>query len=644
MKRNIFWIVFSAVTVLLLFLFNPFPDRTPPNLITTSILATLLTLLIGLLTLAITAYIFLSGSLKGRQERYERETVNKMLDLYTYVLLGLSVAGIMLLSLCFLFDNAVPEKVPPQWMLDLIVVLSFAECILLLIYTCFIIRYETCLVIFSQHLRKKLFPSVGTSVSPKQVSLVFKKIGDLEMLTEQLVRNHKDSFHEPDDIDTLRSLTSDHLVGAYQRLISYRNYLWVEQQQGKCAVVLTEREFQSVCRAITPLEEAFRSRLLKGERLTDLSFTAPFLSQDSVPFCLQGTTFKGSAFEPEPESKTGIDFSDAALVNTDFSEARLNYIDLSGADCTGAVFSGASFCKLKVTVRTRFRNAVFRNVDFGGQWFRPKGVGSFQFQNASFVEANMVECVFRGCNFHYANFERALLSDATLDSVFLSRANLSRSILTHTNLLFQHQSVHLFPEQKQTVAWRDHRLGAALYINLERSTLTDAHLGCYDFTGSRMYNANFSYAKIEFCLFDRCYGQKATFLEADLQSCRFSYAMFNQVDLSYARIQDCDFSNSDLRDSLMVQVNAGGVSLGRSRFYRANLTNAQVRGCRFQNCDFTEALFENADLRDSIFVDCSFKDASFIDADLQRAVFQKCDLAGADFGGIAPLIYKKINC
>lgn len=641
MRRNIFLVVFLIAIVLFL---KPFPDGVSPSLTTTTVLATLLTLLTGLLTLAITAYIFLAGSLKGRQERYERETVDKMLERYTCKLLVLSVAGIIMLSLCFLLDNADPEKDLPQLVQDIMVVLSFIECIFLLIYTCFIIRYETCLVNFSKRLRKELFPPGGSSIAPKQVSLVFKRIGDLEMLAEQLVRNHKDGFHEPGDLDTLRGLVSDNLVGSYQRLISYRNYLWVEQQQGKCAAVLTEREFQRIFSEISPLENAFRSRLLKGERLTDLSFSAPFLSQNRVPFYLQGTTFRGSAFEQEPESGMGIDFSSAILINTDFSDARLNYIDLSGADCTGAVFSGASFCQLKVTAQTQFRNAVFRNVDFGSQRFCPNGIGSFQFQNASFVDANMIDCVFRRCNFHYANFERALLSNATLDSVFLSRANLSRSVLTHTRLFFQHQTAHVFSEQTRTTFWRDRHLGAALYINLERSTLTDAYLGSYDFTGSRMYSANFSYAKIEFCLFDRCYGQKATFLETIVQSCRFSYAMFNQVDLSYAHIRDCDFSNSDLRDSLMVQVNADGVSLERSRFYRANFTNAQVRGCLFQNCDFTEALFESADLRDSIFVGCSFKDASFIDADLHRAVFKQCDLDGADFGSIDPMIYKKINC
>lgn len=162
-------------------------------------------------------------------------------------------------------------------------------------------------------------------------------------------------------------------------------------------------------------------------------------------------------------------------------------------------------------------------------------------------------------------------------------------------------------------SWHGKRLGAAFFVNLEQSTISQALISAYNFIGSRMADANFSDAGIKNCIFDRCYGQRATFQEATIQFCRFQYAMFDTADFSYANIIDCDFSNVNLRDCLMVKAVVRGNEQTRSSFRRANFTNAQLRGCLFADCDFTEACFN--------------------DADLLGAIFKNCDLTGALFDG-----------
>lgn len=593
--------------------------------ITTSIYATLTTILLALLALAVTAYVFLATALKERRAHYEQKAIEQLLSMRTVQLLFLTVLGTVSLVFCFLIDNAIVQIPFAHLVQVLTIIVSSIVSILLMIYICNIIAYEHGLRVAARRARKKQFSSPITFTEKKELnaSALYKPIGDLEMLVMTLVHGHEDEFHGTDVSDTIRAITSSEFTETYEKLIAYRDFLRVEQQKHRADIRITKVENQNVQEAIQKLENELKKKGLKGERLKNLNFIKPFLAQSNEPFSLDATVFTQSAFE-------AVDFSKASLQSTDFSQTRLNEVNLEGANCTEALFFRAVFRELKVNTKSVFDKAVFRDTDFGRQKFRTDNGEVFRFKNASFVKANLIECVFQACDFRYANFNEALMANIILDSVCLSYADLSRAILTGAKLQFQQEKASCFPVEQYwksnqvdqegypyasyTNRWHGKWLGSAFFANLERSTWSQACLSACNFAGSRMADANFSDASIENCIFDRCYGQRATFQETLIQSCRFQYAMFDTADFSHAQITDCDFSDVNLRDSLMVRAKVCGASpQARSCFQRANFTNAQLRGCQFVNCDFTAA--------------------RFVDADLVGASFCNCDLSGALFDG-----------
>ena len=605
--------------------------------VTTSIYATLITILLTLLTLAVTAYVFLATALKERREGYEQETVRQMLKVRTNYLLILTILGIISLLFCFLIDNADCSIEFPTYLRGLTITGTSIVCILLFFYIYSIIAYEDGLVDFAYKARRKLFSSKSKGETVQDLSEVFKSIGDLEMLVMTLVTNHKDNFHGVDTSDTIRAIIEDktdqktggnkpdEFVESYNKLISYRDFLRVEQQKTGKMVKITQEEFDHVKSCIKGVEDKLKTDFLAGERLKNLNIIAPFLNISTSKFSLEATVFSESAFE-------NVDFQNAKLYGADFSRTRLNKVSFKSADCTEAIFSEAVFRDIEVDTSTVFGNAVFRSTDFGQQSFctdNENNKGVFCFKRASFVLANLMECFFSACDFRCANFNHALMTRIDLDSVCLSYADLSQAILTSAKLHFQSAKADCFPLEKYwnsnqleedgcpsfsyTNSWNEQCLGAAFFANFEQSTLSQASISAYNFVGSRMADANFSDAIIENCIFDRCYGQRATFQEAVIKFCRFQYAMFDTADFSYAEIADCDFSDINLRDCLMVKARVSGNAQVRASFQRANFTNAQLRGCHFTNCDF--------------------RGTRFTDADLLDVIFQNCDLTGAFFDG-----------
>lgn len=578
--------------------------------ITTSIYATLITILLALLALAVTAYIFLATALKERRESYVQKTVEQMMAVRTKQLLFLTIFGILSLLLCFLIDNADSELEFPACLHFLTITGASIVCILLMFYICTIITYEHGLRTFARRARWKLFAPQFREKNGQDISDVFKSIGDLEMLVMTLVSNHKDNFHGVDAFDTIRTIMEEQ-SGDYDKLISYRDYLRIEQQKTEKSIKITNGEYKRLRETIEKLEDGLKIKYLAGERLKNLNFVAPFLQISKAQFSLEATVFSESAFEK-------VDFSNALLNGADFFRTRLNEVNFKSADCTEGIFSEAVFREIKVDTGSIFQNAVFRNTDFGRQKFDTNSSHAFCFESASFVEANLIECVFTACDFCYANFNRALMTSVDLDSVCLSYADLSQAILTNAKLHFRAEKADCFPIEKywnndQIKEYRCQPLGAAFFVNLEQSTLSQASISAYNFVGSRIADTNFSDAIIENCIFDRCYGQRATFQEATIQFCRFQYAMFDTSDFSYAEIIDCDFSDVNLKDCLMVKSRVHGNAQLYACFQRANFTNAQLRGCRFTNCDF--------------------RGARFTDADMLGVVFQNCDLTGALFDG-----------
>lgn len=644
-KASIVWVLVIAFVAILSRPVYQFIDWSisERQVSTTSIYATLITVLLALLALAITAYIFLSTALKERRETYEQEAIGMMLRRQTRHLIGLTAGGIVCLFACLLLDNlniCANGPATVSYPMTLTVAGSLLTSLLLLCYTCGIVNYEKKLKHVAKAARQKLWKrekgkehkasGCNKKEALDKTELFFKQVGDLELLVRQLIHNHKDDYHDVDSMSTLRSITDEKFTSRYQSLIRFRDFLRIERGS------LAMDELSSVHLALTELESELRGGRLNGERLRDLSLVAPFLTQSNEPFQLRSTVFAQSAL-------VNVDFSGGDLVGADFSQTRLDRVSFAAATCTEAVFSGAVWKNVELNVHSNFESAVFRETDFNRQKFSGDCWNICHFQNASFVQSNLLECCFSCVDLRFTSFKAALMSRIELDRVCLSYADLSDAILTGANLTYTQKSTgdpYCFPpkwywkdSQMQDgtplsaykYRWKGQLLCPAFFLNLERATLAQACLSCLNMTGSRMANANFSDASIQLCIFDRCYAQSATFQEAALMRCRFDHAMLSLIDFSYARLDDCDFCNANLQDCLMIQTSVSGSSENPpASFRQVNFTGAQIRECRFTNCDFTDALFVDTDLTGTKFWNCNLTNAKFDGAFLDAVETKDC--------------------
>lgn len=631
MIRYVFRFLMCALLVVLLCLVRSFfPQQIPFRLtITTSVYATLITILLALLTLAITAFIFLSTALKERREPFEQETIHTMLSVRTRTLIWLTLGGIVCLFACFFLDNADADFLQSPTVFIVVALLSTAVGFFLLWYTWHIINYESDLKHYAKKSREKLYGRKDSAPGQENTSSVFKLIGDLELLVNQLLHNHKNNFHRVDSAETLKTVTSEQFAGMYKNLIHYRDFLRVEELE-----TVDAGTWACVHEDIKKLENELRGQYLKGERLRNLGFVHPFLEQGDKRFCLKGTIFTQSAFEQ-------VNLAGAQLKGADFSQTRLNELNLQGADCTEAVFSGSVWKDVKVDAACSFRQAVFQDADLGRQKFCAKPGELFRFQDATFLGANLLECIFHNADLRFTNFQNALLTRGELHTVCLSYATLRGAILTGIKLRFVPGERYPFPPQEYwqpsqldkaenplpsyEMNWKGKNLGPAFFINLERSALTQACISCYNFAGSRFAQANLSDTLLKYCIFDRCSGQRATFQEATIQNCRFEHAILNGADFSHAQISDCDFSDASLRESLIIQAVISSSNEGElSHFLRTNFTNSLLRGCTFIGCDFTDALFVDADLTGACFKECILTGAKFDGAFIDHVRWEEC--------------------
>ena len=613
-------------TVFWLSLPNTIAER---ETITTSIFATLITILLSLLALTITAFVFLSTSLKEGREPFEQETIRGFLNKRTNQLLWLAGVGILCLLCCVFLDNTnVPLFQMPVFII-IVTTISFVENVLLLLYIWHIIKYERDLKKFAKNSRKRLYSKESGHQTPKITYSIYKSIGDLELLVNQLLHNHKDNYHYEDRHNILKTIfKTEDLVKRYERLISYRDFLLVEHldnADSECVVAVYDD--------IKELENNLRKKLMVSEQFKSLGFTAPFLKLGDEKLLLQATVFTGASFD-------AVDLSGADLTGADFSQTRLNHLNLSGANCKETIFSDSVWKDIIINENSIFNKAVFRRADLGRQQFLAGHDNVISFISSNFDMANLLECVFSRIDLRFSSFHNALLANSVIDTVCISYANFNSAILTSVDLNFIQEENYPFspskywqdsqlesdretPLQGYENNWNNHNMGPAFFVNFEKAVLSQAHFSNYNFTGSRIAKANMSDARIEYCIFDRCFGQQVTFQEATIINCRFAFAILNYSDYSHAQIKNCNFANVGLLGCLMIQTIISSDEKGCS-FQRANFTNSQLRGCTISNCDFTNAIFSDADLTGTCFRECNFTGAKFEGAYLDLAEFINC--------------------
>lgn len=576
---------------------------------------TLMNLVIAVYTLAVTAFIFLATALMERREKYEQETIRIMLKESTFYLMVLSVISVIGIIGCLIVertDNCA------SLIKKGISILSIIDLGFLLFYSVSIINYENRLVSTAKRERWKLEQWAITQGN-KDTQVTFQMIGDLSMIVDRLLENHAREYHYIENQHVLKQLAGKNFAETYSKIVSYRDFLRIENRSSstpwECAPQLWN--------VLQDLQDLLKANLLQGENLTDMSFIGKSFFKTKKAFILNDAVMSDSLF-------VEVDLSNADLKRVDMSRTRLHKVNLSDANCEDSVFTESVWNGVKISEKSSFQNAVFRDVDFNGQKFLGKAndqyVKLIKLMNTSFVHSNMLSCELKYADLSHSNLKNALLSGAKIDSTALSYADLSGAIMVGISMNHSDINNDVFPlsqflkeNQKNgdiacfgfELTLQDGTpLSPAFYANLENATLAESEIKRINWNGSRIANCNFTYAVVQQCKFVSSYGQNVTFRDAVISDCFFQYATLNSADFSYTQIDKCDFTDANLQNSLFVHMSPGN-ELGNicdTIFLRTNFSGAQFQGCKFYKCNFTDANFANTTLNNVEFVDCVFSE------------------------------------
>ncbi len=554
-----------------------------------TIFSTLTTILIAIDTLAVTAFIFLATALTERRKRHEQKTIRSMLKDRTIELLCLTGLSIICIFGCMVYGHA---ENCSRVIGRILATLSFLDLFCLLLYSRSIINYEKKMVDSARKKRKAIEKKYRCSDAPKG-TVTIQTLGNISIVVERLLENHAREYHYIQRSQLLRELTDDDFVNNYKIIEEYRDCLRIENRQQNGGI--GEYALQLGCK-VQMLEKALKTNYLKGESMTDMTFSGEhFFDTIEKPFNLQNTVFSDSFLK-------NINLSCAKLQGADLSRTRLHEVNLIGANCTNAVFTQSVWNGVKLSANSCFKQAVFQDADFNQQIFSGTAERLLCLFSASFVHANLLRCKLTDVDLSYSNFRNALLSDSQFSRAKLSYVDFSGA--TMTKLILRNDN-------------SEKRMDAC-YANLDQCTLASAYIQRVDWEGSRIANSNFTFSYVNDCIFDSCYGQNLTFRDAKLESCEFQYAMLRSADFTYAQIIKCDFSNGNLQECLFISrpVDEKNEKIRDCLFVGTNFSGSLFQGCVFYKCNFSDADFSNTKLLNVQFEECTFSpNPNFVDAD-----------------------------
>ncbi len=297
---------------------------------------------------------------------------------------------------------------------------------------------------------------------------------------------------------------------------------------------------------------------------------------------------------------TGIDLGGAYLDNVDWPQVCLRESDLTKADFSGAVLTGADLRKSYLNFANfssaclesaRLTKAGGRNTDFSRARLR-----NAIFSRSKFVEANFTDAVLESTTFDHAsciraNFSGACLREAQMSETDLSQCQFDEADLTAAKLNgVQLSGVDLrtpiLDQTDFTKAWMAE-------VNLENVDWTDATLpgvympGSY-LTGSRLQRANLQ--------------------NADLRRAMLGEIDWEGADLRGADLRGAVFHMGSSREGLLSSPYASEGT--RTGFYTDEFTEqhfkppeeirkASLRGCDLRGANIEGLDFYLVDLRDA---------------------------------------------
>lgn len=630
----------------------------PVTTITTTMFATLMSIILALVALAVTAYVFLNDALSGRNE-CERSIVLEMKESTRRRLFSESVfSGICVIAI-LIVDNADLRVLLGggiAWARYAVLTAGLLDVVLLLFFISAIVNYEKRLLSLAQSYininGKKLVAELkepenadNELVDPAEI---IKNIGDLEMLLSSILSNHESEYRFQKGLTSAVMLKEiikrkqpyageettetgiNDLYESSRKLIELRNCLWVLQNAG-----WEPKVQKGLNRQVSVICQALKQYAFRDERFMQLNFNAT----DFSGYCFEKTAFRDSAF-------VNVDFSGARLQETDFSSALLQKPNFKGANCAGAVFKDARFISPMIDNESDFSKAVFEDCDLSigdketiGSKEQPtqgdsRGLFLFQFSQIMAHRARFMHCFFSRVDFSESVFAEATFSSSILIACNFYQSDLSNAVMVHTMLGrscdFRYAKCTGLKGAYSSWGALEKKDETGNTDRVDYYADNDAKL---DLTGSRFERANLAEAILTECCFHKAYLNYASFNAAVILGCDFSDAFLKSVDFTDCVLENCQFDRAFLSDTLIIgeakekdgdtQTKDSRTIIGTS-FKKTDMQGCSIRNHRFKDCSFDETILNDASIRDVEFEECSFKNAHFNGAMLFNVTWINC--------------------
>lgn len=625
------------------------------QLTSTTLYMTFVTVILALMALAVTTYIFLNDSLTNR-EFYEQECIKTLKGRERRKLFENCVLSGACLALCLVIDNInlSNDKMIKYLRFGVVLATSF-DIFKLGLFINSIVNHEKHLIelarsyisfnqrdLILNHTQYTCESKMiicgsltamfscredGNDLSDANKSNYIKHIGDLETLVNNIILNHESDYHFQHGITRTGMLKAilekkgtfakqsdisyESISDTIKRLIEIRNCLWILDNAGESIHIQKELE----CDVVLGILEQLKPFAFQNEQFIDLVFSDVDFSEAVFTY----SNLRKSAL-------THITFFGANLKNADFSNGLLQDLNLRNAICQGGVFSGARIIEPGINRKTVFNEAVLNDCELTNCCIgslpedgNKEDPSEYQFRKVLCKHANLVNAVLTNIDFSNAVFTQSTFSGATLKKCKLEWVNLSKVVMDHATI--EEDCVFEFADCSDLVAVES-KWGKR---NPKKMNLQ----------GARFVGANFKRATLESCGFQGTYTNDASFSEATIKGCDFSRAILTHVDFSGARISSCIFIDSLLRDTLFRgnpnqssepdnPAKPGQNEIHNSDFSNADMTNCNIRNVVFVNCRFDRTIMDDSVVRNTQFIGCSFEDTRWNNILLFSVEWEKC--------------------